>query len=252
MNRLQTELLRLYLPPPGAASPAAGPLVDAAGAVRAMVLELRAPADWQALGVVWQGVQTDLALPAPAIAVSGTDACQLWFSLAQPLPAAQAIAFLDLLRQRYLTGVVSARVRCLPAWDQAQPPRLQHAPAVPAPQEGGDRWSAFVSPELAPMFAQTPWLDVPPSPDGQAGLLARLGSIGPGQLHDATALLQAAAAADGPGAASTSALAAPAAAGLDAQRDPRRFLLDVMNDERVALALRIEAAKALLLHDSRA
>jgi hypothetical protein len=28
--------------------------------------------------------------------------------------------------------------------------------------------------------------------------------------------------------------------------DARRFLLDVMNDERVALALRIEAAKALL------
>ena len=28
--------------------------------------------------------------------------------------------------------------------------------------------------------------------------------------------------------------------------DPRRFLLRVMNDESVALALRIEAAKALL------
>jgi hypothetical protein len=30
-------------------------------------------------------------------------------------------------------------------------------------------------------------------------------------------------------------------------QDPRRFLLDVMNDPTVALALRIDAAKALLL-----
>ena len=37
-------------------------------------------------------------------------------------------------------------------------------------------------------------------------------------------------------------LAAPIAAA----RGPRKFLLDVMNDERVALPLRIEAAKALL------
>ncbi|MDT4852740.1 hypothetical protein FQZ97_869820 [compost metagenome] len=31
-------------------------------------------------------------------------------------------------------------------------------------------------------------------------------------------------------------------------QDPQRFLLDVMNDPTVALALRIEAAKALLPH----
>ena len=32
--------------------------------------------------------------------------------------------------------------------------------------------------------------------------------------------------------------------------DPKRFLLRIMNDDTVALALRIEAAKALLQHSS--
>ena len=42
-------------------------------------------------------------------------------------------------------------------------------------------------------------------------------------------------------------MASPAETATAASRDdPRRFLIEVMNDERVALALRIEAAKALL------
>ena len=54
-----------------------------------MVLELTGPADWDVLSAVWRGVQADLELPAPAIAVSGTDGLQLWFSLEAPVPAAQ-------------------------------------------------------------------------------------------------------------------------------------------------------------------
>ena len=114
MNRLQSEWQRLYLahspesapltpstacatdspasaptpPTPGDAmtEAAAGntpSLVTPGGRVRALVLELGRPADWDALLAVWQGVQADLALPAPTIAVSGTDAYQLWFSVAQ-------------------------------------------------------------------------------------------------------------------------------------------------------------------------
>ena len=37
-------------------------------------------------------VQADLALPAPAIAVTGSDGVQLWFSLVQPVQPGQAQA----------------------------------------------------------------------------------------------------------------------------------------------------------------
>jgi hypothetical protein len=36
-----------------------------------MVLELARPAEWPPLARVWQAVQAELGLPAPAIAVSG-------------------------------------------------------------------------------------------------------------------------------------------------------------------------------------
>jgi hypothetical protein len=42
------------------------------------------------------------------------------------------------------------------------------------------------------------------------------------------------------------AASAPAAATASVFSDPQAFLLQVMNDERVEMALRIEAAKALL------
>ena len=156
MNRLPSELHRLYAaqaPGPDTA-PEALRLIDDSGRVRAMVLSLARPADWQALAKVWQGVQVDLDLPAPAIAVSGTDAYQLWFSLAQPLPAAQALVFLESLRLRYLGDIKPQRVGLMPSMDGASPPRVQHADTVPALQASGC-WSAFVAPELAAgVFAQ--------------------------------------------------------------------------------------------------
>jgi hypothetical protein len=217
MNRLESELQRLYPPP-------------SAGQVRALVLELARPADWEALARVWRGVQLDLQLPAPAIAVSGTDGLQLWFSLQQATPAPQAAAFLAQLRARYLADVAPTRLRAMPS---AAEPAWQAAP-VPAPQAGTENWSAFVAPDLAPVFADTPWLDIPPGVDGQADLLARLESIKPAALEAAMQRLQ-------PAVADT---AAPADAAQDI--DPRRFLQRVLNDETVALTLRIEAAKALL------
>ena len=101
MNRLPSEWRRLYAPTvPGSDATAQADLidgtqlVDAQGRVRALVLQLGRPADWRALSRLWQGVQLDLAWPAPAIAVSGKDGHQLWFSLAQPVPVAQARALL--------------------------------------------------------------------------------------------------------------------------------------------------------------
>lgn len=217
MNRLQAELQRLYAH--GSHAPGR---TGADGRVRAMVLELARPASWDRLAAVWRGVQADLELPAPAIAVTGSEGYQLWFSLAEPVAADRAAAFLESLRRRYLGDVARDRIAL-------QPSVLPPAEAAPG------HWSAFVAPDLAAVFADEPWLDLPPGPDAQADLLARLGSMKPGALERALG---------DPAAQPVDAPPAPAPAA-DGQ-DPRSFLLAVMNDRAVDLRLRIEAAKALL------
>jgi hypothetical protein len=249
MNRLQSELQRLYLLPPAAAGDAASPSeTSAAGAVRAMVLELAGPADWALLSQVWRGVQADLDLPAPAVAVSGGDGLQLWFSLQQAVDAAQAAAFLALLRARYLAGVAPARLRCMPSATEPQQQAQQawQAPPVPAQQPATGNWSAFIAPGLAPVFADAPWLDTPPGVDGQADVLAPLQSIKPAAFDAALQSLRPAEPAVAPAPPPQQPRAAADAAGQAPDVDPRRFLQRVLNDETVPLALRIEAAKALL------
>jgi hypothetical protein len=241
MTRLQTEFQRLYQPDAPAAP---GGLIDAAGQVRAAVMELAGPADWAALSQVWQGVQALLGWPAPAIAVSGTDGLQLWFSLHEPLPAAQAQGLLQALVERWLPGLRPQRLRL---WPREVAGQWQHAARVPALQADGSNWSAFIAHDLAPLFADSPALDLPPGDDGQASLLAPLAALGIPQLHSGLAELRAAAEpavaepAAGPGATSTA-----FHSGATAFTSPRDFLLAVMNDAAVPLALRIDAAKALL------
>jgi len=218
MNRLSSELQRLYSP----ASP---------GYTRALLLELARPADWASLGPLWRGVQADLALPAPGIAVSGTDGLQLWFSLQQPVTADRAAAFLAGLQSRYLPAVSPSRLRLLA--DGV-------LPAVPAQDAASGNWSAFVAPDLAPVFADTPWLDIPPGDDGQADLLARLDSIRPGAFDAALQALQP----DTPALPVAAPVAPPPAGAGDL--DPRQFLQRVLNDESAPLALRVDAARALL------
>jgi hypothetical protein len=253
MNRLQSECRRLYLPhapkEPCADSGESG-LIDSDGRVRAMVLELAGPSDWEVVARVWRGVQVDLDLPAPAIAVSGIDGYQLWFSLLDPLPVAQAHAFLDALRVRYLGDIARERLRLLPTAG----PAPWHAGAVPAQQAQSGYWSAYVAPDLAPMFVETPWLDIPPGMDGQADLLSSLQSIQRADLQKALEDLRPAATPMACTSASVSFGTPDADAGTmetgrastGACTDPKRFLLDVMNNHTVELGLRIEAAKALL------
>ncbi len=215
MNSLQTELHRLYAPP-----------TDAQDQVRAARLTLARPADWTTLGPVWRGVQADLELPAPAIAVNGHDGIELWFSFAQALAPEQVLAFVAALRRRYLADVDGERLGSAVGSVAELPPR-QIEPL--------EQWSAFVAPDLAPVFGAEPWLDIAPSAEGQADLLARLASI---QAADLRLALQ-----------RLGALAVPAPASVPvstAEPDPRAFLQRVMQDDSVALALRIEAAKALL------
>jgi len=229
MSTLQTAWERLYQLPASLAQ---------ADSVRALVLELGRPADWAALSALWRGVQTDLDLPAPAIAVNGVDGHQLWFSLAEPVPLADAVAFLHALRIRYCGAMADARIRLFPSANGQSP-----AP-VPALQDNG-HWSAFIAPDLAAIFSEEPWLEVPPSPDAQGKVLAGSASVQATAFAAALARLLATPA--------TSPTAAPAAAqGPSTAQAPshhhsaKQFLLSVMNDASVPLPLRLDAAKALL------
>jgi hypothetical protein len=210
MNRLQAELQRLY---------PAGP----DGGVRAMVLELARPASWEALSAAWRGVQLDLELPAPAIAVSGSDGYQLWFSLSEAVPAAQASAFLEALRRRYLADIAPERI-------------ATHSRVLPPVEAAPGRWSAFVAPDLAAVFEDEPWLDLPPGADAQSDLLSGLQCTKPGDFKRALERLT-------PVPIGPAVEARVATVG---DPEPRRFLLGVMNDPAIDLHLRIEAAKALL------
>jgi hypothetical protein len=279
MNRLDTELHRLYLPQQQPAAPqqaepaqdASPALIGADGQVRALVLELASAAGWEAVAALWQGLQNELELPAPAIAISGTG-YQVWISLAQPVSVAQARGFLESLCRRLLAGIAPRHVRLQPSLEADAPDAAgsaRHARLVPALQAESGHWSAFISPHLAAMFADEPWLDMPPSPDAQADLLLRLKSLSPADFQRAQQQLapaEAAPAAPLPTAMpdrTTTARDRPdaeASASTEGQNrlaastdeiDPRRFLLAVMNDPAAELRRRIEAAKALLPYSTR-
>jgi hypothetical protein len=245
MSRLPAEHRRLFAADPGGQLPA----TDAA--VRALVLALHSPADWAELAPLWRGVQADFGWPEAAIAVNGTDAFELWFSLAEPLPRADALDLLAHLQRRYLAGVRADRLRTWPAAD-ATAAAPQCAPFATGP----DRWAAYVTPDLPAVFGDDPALDFEPGADAQADLLARLRPVSAAQLRRVRAdwapkpaaptPVPAAMPADMGPAVSGATASAAAAASVEGTDDPRAFLLSVMNDTTAPLALRIEAAKALL------
>ena len=246
MNSLQAEWDRLYRAAAASAARAqadGGGLFSEDGSVRALVLELARPADWDTLAALWRGVQADFGLPAPAIAVSGVDGFQLWFSLAEAVSARQAQDFLQALCQHYLPTVAATRLRLWPAPDGRQP---EHAAPVPCQIGDSGHWSAFVAPDLAAIFSDEPWLDVSPSTEAQASVLARLHPIKPAAFAAACSRLRPAALALAVQHPAATAAAPAGAAAPSGDLDPQRFLQDVLNDPGVALDLRIAAAQALL------
>ena len=246
MNRLTLELDRLYgLGPNATDGPSAG--VGNTGlrrGIRVMMLEVALPAGWEQLSSVWKGVQSDLDLPAPAIAVSGVDGLQLWFSLASQFSSSDRCRFLQGLRERYLPSLALTQVRVFA--------EAAEFPATPPAEISPQRWSAFVTSDLASVFAETPWLDIPPSDEGQATILRPLEPIR--QVDFEAALNRLGAIEDDthrePNAPKP---AAPGAAQSSEpwSTDPARFLMGVMNDKTAPLALRIEAAKVLLPYAKR-
>ena len=235
MNELDTEFHRLYLV--GDATAAAPSLMTVDGRVRAMVLELARPADWSVVSTVWQRVQSDLDLPPPAIAVTGNDGYQLWFSLAEPVTAAEASFFLESLRQRFLIGIAPERISMLPT-------ETRHAQWVPALQQNTGLWSAFVAPDLAAIFADSPGLDVSPRVESQAKVLAPLESI-KASVFEAI-FDQVISDVERSSATHQSGTPVVPPSNKHGNSDAKRFLTEVMNDPSVEMHLRIEAAKALL------
>lgn len=235
MNPLETEFHRLYLVEDATA--VAPSLMTVDGRVRAMVLELARPADWSVVSTVWQRVQSDLSLPPPAIAVTGNDGYQLWFSLAEPVTAAEASFFLESLRQRFLSNIVPERISMLPT-------ETRHAQWVPALQQSTGLWSAFVAPDLAAIFADSPGLDVSPRVEAQANVLAPLKSIKASVFEAIFDQVIS----DVERSAATNRSSTPAVPHFNkhGNSDAKRFLTEVMDDTTVDLHLRIEAAKALL------
>jgi hypothetical protein len=252
-TRLQLQYRRLFADPgqdPDSTG-SSGWLAQTAQ-TRAMTLGLARPADWSLLSRVWRGVQADLDWPAPAIAVDGADAIVLWFSLAEPVSLEQSTRLLKALCQRYLPELNPERWRLWPP-ASAEPGRSVPM-IIPPRQVGEDRWSAFVAPDLAAVFADDPALDLPPGEDAQADLLSRLVSIRASACLEAMSVLGVI---PGPEPVSLTGCDKALADGLREPpravaepsvpfQDPRLFLLAVMNDANVSIEQRIQAARVLL------
>ncbi len=257
MHSLSAELQRLFgrpgqdLPDP---LPEAGftlDLVSPDERVWTMVIGVAPAAGWAPVAALCEGVVNALDLPVPAVSVAGGAGFRVWFSLADPVSLARAEAFLAGLQARFLAGVPGAQLSLLPA------PGAHSVPVAPAREAGSGRWTAFIDPAMGGMFADETWLDMAPSPERQAELLAGFKSIGAADFLRALSVLE-------PGGAMVATpatvlagqvLNAPAlpgptpAAGLAVGSgfvDPKRFLLAVMNDPGASAAQRIDAAKALL------
>lgn len=232
-------------------------LVSPAGMARAMVVSFARATDWEQVANLYQAVQDELDLPAPAVSVSGRKGYSLWFSLAEALPLAQIQAFLAALRLKYLADIPLAHL-------ELQPDALAIKTLAPARHNTTGKWSAFIDPSMGSMFIVEPGLEMAPILDRQAGMLAGLKSIKTANFQRALSILQAPSELDGEPAVTLAEAAARLPTKVsrppdlaDGYRysklgegntyaDPRDFLLAVMNDSSVGVKQRIKAAKALL------
>lgn len=206
-------------------------------------------ADSEWVSRAWLGAQNESGLPAPAIAVDGSGGWLLCFALPPSRPQAEAVALLRELIQSWLNQAqATVSVQEAAAWRFTCWPPGVPADGVPVPRQvGPDRWSAFVAPDLVPVFAESPWLDCAPGEEGQAALLGKLQPI---PVADWVRLLSTSAQRASGQATRPACEGEVAAASVGAlpPGDPRAFLLSVMNDPGVEMALRIEAARVLLAH----
>lgn len=199
MDKLLSELTRLYLPPgaltaetlarraAGGDAPAIG-LCGPDGMARAAMIGF-APYRGQEEGAHWtrlcetaNALQSELGFPAPAVSVCGSGGYGLWLSLAEAVPVAQWRTLLALLQQAYFA-------------DYPQPDDVVEAPVALPPCHHPERgmWSAFIHPGMGASFADGSGLEIAPPAAGQAAFLEGLHSIAPTELAAALAKLRPAA-----------------------------------------------------------
>lgn len=196
MQKLISELTRLYLPP-GTLSPEAleqhvlgqttlaVTLVTGDGLTRAMAIAFRKMADgeeaqhWSRLCEVANALQVQLGFPAPAVSISGVDGYALWLSLETPVPTALVQKFLELLRNAYF-----------PSMDLSPDAAIAPVELPPCLHQGTGKWAAFIHPGLGASFSDEAGLEMAPPFAGQAALLENLQSISEAQLLRAMNILQ--------------------------------------------------------------
>jgi len=216
--------------------------------VRAMLVIFARNSDWEAAAKLFQVVQEELGLPAPALSVSGRAGFRLWFSLEEAVPVSEAQVFLVRLQRCYLSGMVAADLQFRPdpeALATAGPALVKLTPAL---HLATGKWSAFIDPSLGSMFVEDAGLAMAPNMDKQAQILAGLESIKRADFERAQQRLEEKLAAETV-AATPAADAVVAGGGFKAAgpfTDPESFLLAVMNDPAVSTLERIRAAEALL------
>ncbi len=195
MEKLLTELARLYLPGAPAAdalqahlegdAPLA--LATADGRVRAAMLAfpvVRGQEEghhWSRLCEVANSLQTRHGLPAPAVSVSGANGYGLWLSLEQLTPVAQVEELLALLRADLMADLAAGMEAAHAASAAPLPPCLH-------PSTGC--WSAFIHPGMGASFADGSGLEIAPPLAGQAALLEGLERIAPAQFDAVLARLR--------------------------------------------------------------
>ncbi|HEU4851724.1 MAG TPA: hypothetical protein VFT37_06185 [Telluria sp.] len=182
MQKLISELIRLYLPP-GATQAAAlaqhvlgqkstaFDLTDDIGRARAIVIPFNKQAGfeevhWSRLCATANALQAELGFPAPAVSISGSRGFRLWLSLETPLPVAQAQEFVLLLRKAYFPDL-AADIDAISG--PVELPPFEH--------QGTGKWAAFIHPGLGASFTEDAGLEMAPPLAGQVAFLEGLQSI---------------------------------------------------------------------------
>ncbi len=251
-DRLALELERLYGRFAGANTEIADTSIT-----RVMVLEVARPADWALLAPVWHSFVNDWKLPPPAIAVNGVDGIQLWFSVSNPFSAQIGHQFLDGLVAHFLPDVSVNRIGCMPMLAAETTDFQPGFLVIPRNLSGTDRWSAFITRDLAAVFGEEPWVDVPPQRDQQADMLSRLGSMTPDQFDYVLAKLSQShsvkieALSLTPSTRQAPESTPSAELGPEGQITPTEFLCAAMNNTSLPMSERIAAASALLPYSNR-
>lgn len=182
MNKLMSELTRLYLPPGAQAQCGTVDLVAADGATRAIAIPFRKVAGdeaghWERLCALANTLQQELGFPAPAVSVASAGGYVLWLSLAQPVALDEVRRFVDLLARAHPELALSAAAVGVP---------LELPPCADA---ASGKWAAFIHPGMGASFADESGLDMAPPAAGQVAFLDGLDSIDAVQWRAAIAQL---------------------------------------------------------------